>query len=664
MNKLTRIKELISRIAEADQAYFGEDKPIMTDREYDLLVEELQQLEKETGIVFANSPTKKTGGANRQSLKKVAHTKPMLSAKKTKSREEMALFAAGRDVILSWKLDGFTLVLRYDQGRFVQALTRGEDGLTGEDVTGAVRFMRNVPKRVTCKERFEVRGEGVIAWADYRLLNRNAEQGHPRNVAAQAVRQTMPDRGVLEHLDFIAFELIRADDESKTKKDQLNTLSMYGFDVVDHVFVAAEEDAQALSAKLDGFDPENMIYPVDGIIAEYDDLAYGRSLGATAHHENRMLALKWSDDLYETVFRRVELATTRNGKIALTAVFDPVTIDGTKIERADLHSLSNYEKYRLGAGDMIRVYKANMIIPQIAENLTRSATYALPEFCPCCGERLETRVSSGGSKNLYCPNETCIARNAQKIARFCDTHAMGIECLNATVLEKLMAYGVVKTYADLYDLKNRREKILAIPGMGYGSFMKMVNEVETSRRCHLSQFLTGIGIPLMGPTQARAIDEYFYGSWEAFEKAVNEEFRFNHIAGVSPKLSGNIYAWYHNAEEEKHWRAVLKEITFIGQNDRTGKEGNLFCNANVVVTGIINGMNRADITELLHLLGANVTDTVTKQTAYLIAGESPGAKKLSDALTLGTQILTQSRFAKMLAETEIGDGAEKESRTA
>ena len=655
VSAIARIKELITRITEADKAYYGEDDPIMTDREYDALVEELEALEKQTGVVFANSPTRRVGGSNSAGLKRVPHSRPMLSARKTKSREDAFAFMDGMDVVLSRKLDGLTLVLRYQDGVFKQALTRGEGGIEGEDVTHSVRFLRGAPGKIPYKGELEVRGEGVVSWSDFELLNRNEDVSHPRNVAAGEVRTLTPDKGRLSHIDFIAFDLIRCEEEPETKEEELDFLSLNGFFVVEHEVVPGSALRADFEKAMDRFAPEGFPYPVDGIILEYNDISYGKSLGETAHHENRMLAFKWEDGTYETVFRGVELGTTRSGLVSLTAIFDPVTIDGAQIKRADLHSLSNFEKYAFGIGDRITVYKANMIFPQIEENLTKSGNYALPRRCPCCGVELETRVSVGGCKNLYCPNEACMARNAQKIARFCDKNAMDIPGLNANVLENMMAFGFIRSYADLYHLEEKREKILTSPGFGFGFYQRIIEAVEQSRRTRLSKFLVAVGVPMMGPANARAIEEYFENSWEAFEQAIRDDFCFFHIAGISQALSRNIHRWYRDEKEAKLWRPVLKEITFGSRRVKSGVPGNPFYRTSVVVTGTVNGMNRKDVTELLSLLGAEVKDSVTTETNYLIVGEAPGVKKLSAALQYGVRVIPEGHFAKMLAASEVGE---------
>lgn len=649
VNKISRMKELVTLLNEADVAYYRDDEPIMTDREYDALTEELKSLETVTGLVFANSPTKKVSGANKTQLQKVQHSKPMLSAQKTRSEDELCAFAAGQDVVLSNKLDGLTLVLRYRNGAFVQAITRGEDGIVGEDVTKTAVHLRNVPKKVPCKENFEVRGEGVVSWADFELLKRGNESTHPRNVAAGAVRAQTPDKGRLSHIDFVAFELIYADDESTTKCEQLEFLTKNGFFTVSYDLIAASRGEKAFREALKAFLPETCRFPVDGVIAEFNDLDYGRSLGATLHHENRMMALKWEDELYETVFRGVTAAVTRGGRITLTAEFDPVKIDGVMIHRADLHSLGTFENLQLGEGDKIKVYKANMIIPQIAENLTKSGKAKAPTRCPCCGEELQLRISDGGSRNLYCPNEDCTARNAQKLAHFCDSDAMNIRGMSALVLETLIAYGIVTNYADLYHMDRFRDRFLSIPGFGIGTYDKLQQAVEESRRCTLARFLVAVGIPRLSVSAALELDEYFEGSWVRFEKAMWDGYNFSMIAGVPYSLSERLHEWYADAEEEKLWRPVLNEITF-SERTAAGEDGNPFARAVIAVTGSVNGMNVAETEELLCTLGAVIDSGVTSKTAYLIVGSDPDSELLAKALENGCKIITESHLTRLLRQ--------------
>ena len=649
-NNVLRMKELIKKIAEADQAYFRDDKPIMTDREYDAMMEELKKLETETGVIFAGSPTQKVPGEAKKGLEQVRHSKPMLSANKTKSVQEFVDFARNQDVVLSWKLDGLTLVLRYEKGRFKQAITRGSEGLVGEDVTHTVQYFRNVPHRVNCRDNFEVRGEGVLSWADFDVYSgRSAEQTHPRNIAAGAVRSLTADKAKCSHLDFYAFELI-SDQPLKTKTEQLDFLEAQGFATVPHQTVPSVAGEEALRQAVLSYQPESYEYPVDGVIMEYDDVEYGRSLGATGHHENRMMALKWQDSLYETTFRGVELITTRTGIVSIVAEFDPVSIEGNMVKRANMHNLGIFEKYQFGVGDTIQVYKANMIVPQVAENLTRSGSFKLPQYCPCCNEKLTVKVTSGGVKNLFCPNEDCIARNAQKIARYCDKAALNIEGLSAVTLENLMAHGWVKSYYDLYHLDRFRDEIVETPGFGPASYNKIVDAVERSRSTTLSRFLLGIGIPMLGVQAARILEQYYDGSWDAFEQAASEEFFFSHISGITHVLEQNIHRWYKNEAEARLWRPALKEVRIASRGSRVKGKANVtsFYDMTVVITGTLSNMTRKKATEILTLLGARVSESVSASTDILIVGENPGGTKLAAAMKNGTHMVTESEFAELL----------------
>lgn len=649
MNYLFRMRELVELINDADKAYFGDNKPIMTDKEYDALVEELEKIEKETGIHFKNSPIGKVGGEVKKGLEPVTHSKPMLSCNKTKNIKDIVEFARGHDIVLSWKMDGLTLVLRYENGEFKQAITRGSDGIVGEDVTHNVSEMRNVPMHVPTKEKFEVRGEGVLSFEDFNLLTKLGEKStHPRNVAAGAVRSLAPDKGKLYHLDFIAFELIKTK-APKTKIEQLKFLKENKFHVVEHILVEEDRDEEIETAVMK-WTPEGFAYPVDGVVAEYNDIKYGKSLGATAHHEKRMLALKWKDEVKVTQFRGVTLNPTRNGTVSIVAEFDEVVIDGTRVHKASLHNLSNFEKYKFGVGDMISVYKANMIIPQIMENLTRSGTYELPKYCPSCGEELSVQVSPGGVKELYCGNVNCIAKNANKIARFCDKNAMNIEGLSATTLEKMVANGWVKNYKDIYHLEIHADSIVSAPGFGSAKYNLLIDAIEKSRKCLMHRFLVGIGIPLLGPEAAKKLHQYFYGSMVKFEDAIKEEFCFSHIEGISDSLNSAIYEWYEQPVNQNTLHALMAELDFAGDIKQVEGNTNPFIDKHVVVTGTFNNLDRAAITGLLESMGAITHNSVSETTDYLLYGNLPGSKKIGKAIEHGVTMISEQKFAEMLEQ--------------
>ena len=649
MNSLFRMRELIDLINDANKAYFGEDKPIMSDKEYDALVEELVNLEKETGVRFKNSPIGKIGGEVKKGLQPVTHTKPMLSCKKTKEIKEVVDFAKENDVVLSWKMDGLTLVLRYQNGEFKQAITRGHEGIVGEDVTHCVKEMRNVPMHIPCKDSFEVRGEGVLSFEDFNTLAKLGEKStHPRNVASGAVRSFVPDKGKLYHIDFFAFELIK-EDAPKTKIEQLAFLKDNSFNVVEHMLVESESTEEIENA-IKKWTPQGYAYPVDGIVAEYNDIEYGKSLGSTAHHEKRMLALKWKDEVKMTTFRGVTLNTTRNGTVSIVGEFDEVTIDGTKVHKASLHNLSNFEKFQFGIGDMINVYKANMIIPQISENLTRSGTYELPKYCPSCGEKLTVQVSIGGIKELYCPNSECIARNASKIARFCDKNAMNIDGLSSSTIEKMVANGWIRTYKDLYHLEIHQDSIVSTPGFGPDRYNLLIEEIEKSRKCLMHRFLVGLGIRLLGPEAAKKIHQYFYGDIEKFEDAIKSGFRFSHIEGVSESLNSAIYEWYEKPINQNTLHALMAELEFTGIQKLAAGNSNPFFDKQVVVTGTFENFERPALIDLLESLGAVNHSHVSKAIDYLIYGNLPGSKKVGLAIENGVTMISEQKFAQMLEQ--------------
>lgn len=647
---IRRMKELIAQLKEADIAYYRDDKPIMSDRDYDVLTDELKSLEQNTGLTLSGSPTQTVSGEILEELTPVRHTRPMLSADKTKSVDDLVKFAGTRDVVLSWKLDGLTLVLRYDNGELQQAITRGREGIIGEDVTHTVRTFLNVPLTVPVREPFEVRGEGVISWANFEKINLSLEEpySHPRNLAAGSVRKLDAAESGKRFLEFFAFDLV-TDLKIPTKCLQMDFMEANGFSVVPHAELSGM-DASYIKATVELMDPKHYDYPVDGLIMEYDDVSYGKSLGATGHHENRLIALKWQDELFETKFLGVELATTRTGMVSITGLFESVEIDGTAVSRAYLHNLDIFDDFQFGVGDTIQVYKANMIIPQIARNDTQSNTFTLPMICPCCGEPLSVRATSGGTRQLFCENPHCTARLVQKFDHFCEKTRMDIEGLSATTLEKFIGHGWIRNFGDLYDLEQHREEIVSTEGFGEKSFERLQASIEKSRNCTLAKFIAGLGIPMVGRHAGRDLDAYFHGSWDEFENAIISGFDFTQLPDFGETMHKNIYQWYQDAEEAKLWRPLLPKINFIKESSTMNTSNNTpFYGKTVVATGKLENYTRDGIQMKLLELGAKPASSVTKKTDYLIVGEKAGSK-LAKAQQLGIRTLTEEQFEDMLAQ--------------
>lgn len=643
-----RMLELIRRLKDADIAYYRDDNPVMSDRDYDALMDELKSLEQDTGLILSGSPTQKVSGEILEELTPVRHTRPMLSADKTKSIDDLIKFADGRDVILSWKMDGLTLVLRYNNGLLEQAITRGREGIIGEDVTHTVRTFMNVPLSIPSRAQFEVRGEGVISWENFEKINLSLDEPYrsPRNLAAGSVRKLDAAEAGKRHLEFFAFDLV-TDMQLSTKHEQLEFLKHNGFAVVSYFRLSAASPIE-LTKAIEQADPKKFCYPADGLILEYDDIAYGKSLGATGHHENRLIALKWEDELFETRFLGVELATTRTGMVSITGLFEPVEIDGATVSRAYLHNLDVFDEFQFGIGDSIKVYKANMIIPQIAQNDTQSNTFTLPMTCPCCGEHLSVKHTTGGTRQLYCENPHCAAKLVQKFNHFCEKTRMNIEGLSATTLEKFIGHGWIRNFGDLYDLEKHREDIITAEGFGVKSYERLQASIEKSRHCTLAQFIAGLGIPMVGRHAGRDLDRYFHGSWESFEQAIRDGFDFTKLPDFGETMHNNIYTWYADKEEEALWRPLLEKIEFIKENLTMSIKITPLYGKTVVATGKLENYTRDGIQSKLLELGAKPANSVTKKTDYLIVGEKAGSK-LTKARQLGIPTLSEQDFEELIS---------------
>ena len=649
---ILRMKELIEILKEADVAYYRDDNPTMTDFEYDLLTDELLKLEAATGVVISGSPTQKVSGEILEELTPVRHTKPMLSAAKTKSVDEVIAFAGHRPVLVSWKLDGLTIVLRYENGELKQAITRGREGIIGEDVTHTVRTFINVPLTIPIQEPIEVRGEGIISWQHFNLINSGLEEpySHPRGLAAGSTRKLDANESGKRFLEFFAFDLISDYLERNSKLTQLQMLQNAGFSVVPFTYVDGNGDDELLRKTIASYDPKQFQYPVDGLIVEYDDRVYGASLGATGHHENRMIALKWADELAKTRFLGVELATTRTGMVSITGLFEPVTIDGTVVSRAYLHNLDIFDEFQFGVGDEIEVYKANQIIPQIATNNTMSNTFELPMICPCCGKELDVKLTSGGTRQLFCENPHCAAKLVQKFAHFCEKTRMNIEGLSETTLTKFIGHGWIRNFGDLYELEKHRDEIIRTEGFGVKSYERLQANIEKSRHCTLAKFIAGLGIPMVGRHVGRDLDRYFDGSWDAFEQAIRDGFDFTQLPDFGKTMHDNIYTWYADAEEAKLWKPLLNHIEFVKETSTmTTNTNNPFAGKTIVATGKLVNYTRDGIQMKLLSLGATPASSVTKKTDYVIVGEKAGSK-LTKAQQLGIKTLTEEEFEQMLAQ--------------
>ena len=651
-NNAFRMKELIDKLKEADVAYYRDDNPIMSDREYDELTAELQQLESKTGVILSGSPTQRVSGAVLESLTAVRHTKPMLSAKKTKSVDDLVKFADKSQVILSWKLDGLTIVLRYKNGKLDQAITRGTDGTVGEDVTHTVRTYLNVPLTIPTKDDFEVRGEGVISWDHFDLINSGLEEPYvsARNLAAGSTRKLDASESGKRFLEFFAFDLVSDYLEPHSKLAQLQLLERNGFSVVPYIYIDAIGHPEIVRDSIQKFDPTKFAYPVDGLIMEYDDRFFGASLGSTGHHENRMIALKWEDELARTVFTGVALATTRTGMVSITGLFEPVELGGTSVSRAYLHNLDIFEEFQFGIRDEIEVYKANMIIPQIYSNRTQSNTFVLSMTCPCCGEPLTVMTTTGGTRQLFCENPHCTAKLIRKFTHFCSKTRMNITGVSERTMEKLIGNGWVHTFGDLYTLEKHKDAIIETEGFGEKSYARLQAAIEKSRHCTLGKFIAGLGIPMVGRHAGRDLDKFFDGSWNAFEQAIRDKFDFTQLPDFGEIMNNNIYAWYADTEEAKLWRPLLEHIEFEKENSSMTVNTNTpFAGKTVVATGKLENYTRDGIQMKLLSLGAKPASSVTKKTDYLIVGENAGSK-LAKATALGVKTLTEAEFEAMLTE--------------
>ncbi len=654
MNKeeiISRMRELSAILTEASKAYYAEDREIMSNFEYDRLYDELASLEDRSGIVLSGSPTVTVGYASAKELPKEAHALPMLSLDKTKDREALAAFCGDRRTILSWKLDGLTIVLTYENGVLTHGVTRG-NGQIGEVVTDNVRAFRNVPLKVPFDGRLILRGEALIRYSDFERINASLPEGekpykNPRNLCSGAVRQLSSAVTAQRSVYFYAFGLVEADrDFENSHEKELLFLRDLGFTIVPYRIV----DGSTAGAAVDTFEKEisNNDFPSDGLVALYDDIAYGRSLGTTAKFPRNGLAFKWQDETAETTLRYVEWDTSRTGRINPVAVFDPVELEGTTVSRASVHNVSFLRGLKLGIGDRITVYKANMIIPQIAENLTGSGTVEIPDTCPVCGERAEVRSEAGeedGAETLFCTNPACPARKIRQYSLLCSRDALNIEGLSEATLERFVAAGILPDAPSLFRLKEHRDTITGMEGFGERSYLNLVEAVENARHTTWPRLLYALGIPGIGAATAKVICRSCPDP-ESFLAAGREELTA--VDTVGPVLAGNIAEWKDDPKNRELLLALAAELIFEDVPD----SGSELAGRTYVITGAVTHFkNRAELASFIEERGGHTASAVSAKT-YALISDDPGSNsgKSKKARQLGIPVITEEEFLAQLGE--------------
>ena len=645
MDKSERIKDLVELLNKANKAYYQEANEIMTNFEYDKLYDELVGLEKETGMVLSNSPTVNVGYQVVSQLPKEQHNSPMLSLDKTKEVGALADFAGDRKCLLSWKMDGLTVVLTYENGELVKAVTRG-NGLVGEVITNNAKTFKNIPISIPYKGRLTLRGEAIIKYSDFEQINREIEDAdskykNPRNLCSGSVRQLNSQVTAERNVNFVAFALINADDVDfgNSIEQQYKWMESQGFQVVEYRVVtrnSMEDAVKYFAGKIQTYD-----YPSDGLVLMFDDIEYGLSLGTTAKFPRNGIAFKWEDEQAETTLKYIEWSPSRTGLINPVAVFEPVELEGTTVSRASVHNISIMEELELGSGDRIKVYKANMIIPQISENLTKSGIDDLPKECPVCGYATEVKAENG-IKTLYCPNSQCPAKHVKLFTLFVSRNGMNIDGLSEETLEKFIDAGYIKEFADIFHLDRYYEEIVATPGFGQKSYDNLMDSVEKARNVELSALIYSLGIPNIGSVNAKLICKAFNNNIEKIRNASVEELI--EIDGIGEIMAEKFCQYFADEDNIKKLDNLLKEVNIAEPEENTTPQN--MDGLTFVITGSVEHFaNRNELKSYIEKHGGKVTGSVSARTNYLINNDAMSASsKNKKAKQLGVEIVTEEVF--------------------
>ena len=653
MEKQERIKELVIKLNEAARAYYQEDREVMSNLEYDALYDELAALEKETGIVLAGSPTVQVGYEVLSELEKVPHDSPMLSLDKTKSPEALQDWLGDQKGMLSWKMDGLTVVLTYKNGALDRAVTRG-NGTIGEVITNNARVFKNLPSRIPFDGELVLRGEAVIKYSDFRKINESIESvdakyKNPRNLCSGSVRQLNNEITARRNVFFFAFSLVSAQGKelSNSVEENMNWLASLGFEIVPYKMVDRSNIIDAIASFAEKVVEND--FPSDGLVLIYDDIAYGTALGTTAKFPRNSIAFKWADEEAETVLTGIEWSPSRTGLINPIALFDSVELEGTTVSRASLHNLSIMDALELGIGDHIKVYKANMIIPQVSENLTRSGSWQVPKHCPACGGETEVRMEND-VKSLYCPNPFCSAKKVKLFSHYVSRDAMNIDGLSEATLTKMIDQGFLSELYDLYTLSEYREAIVEMEGFGEKSYNNLMKSIDKSRQTTLPRFIYSLGILNVGASNAKLLCKHFGYSLEELMHATVEEM--TEIEGIGGVIATSVRDYFDNTHNQKVVGGLLQYLTFEEMPAEMDKGQQILTDKTFVITGSVEHFkNRKELKEKIETLGGKVTGSVTKKTDYLINNDNlSGSTKNKKAKELGIPILTEEEFLNMINE--------------
>ena len=648
-DKITRMKELINILNKASELYYQKNTIMMTDYEYDHLYDELVELEKETNMTLSNSPTINVEPEISSSLKQVEHPSPMLSLAKTKKVSELENFLGDKEGLLSWKLDGLTIVLTYEDGKLISGVTRGT-GIIGELVTENVKQFKNVPLTIPYKGRLVLRGEAIIKYSDFNRMNEELGDGssqykNPRNLCSGSVRQLDSSITAKRCVNCIIFALIESSTNiSNLKSECFDWLKNQGFEVVEHYKVTkntVKEQVLMFKEKVKEYD-----IPSDGLVITYDDTAYGNSLGTTAKFPKHSLAFKWKDETVATTLRKVDWLVSRTGLINPVAVFDPVELEGTIVSRASVHNVSILEGLKLGIGDTIMVYKANMIIPQIASNSTQSGNLEIPDRCPVCGSKASI-ISNSDVKYLYCMNDFCKAKLIKRLSLFVSRNAMNIDGISDMILNKLITEKIVNNYKDLYHLDRYKDKIIAFDGFGEKSYNNMINSIEKSRHVKLANFIYALGIPDIGFSRAKLICNHFNNDFNKISNLTYEEL--SNIPGVGDVIAKEWIDTFSNPDFIEELKELKEEIDIPKASTNSNKD---LDGLTFVITGSLNKFtNRDTMIEFIEEHGGKVVTSISSKVNYLINNDiTSTSTKNNKAKELGINIIDEDKFLELIKE--------------